>query len=112
MNGKRIILRLRSNLNRYTLNIYDDYGRCYKTITRQNDCVCVCAKSRYLRVFASPLSSEYYNEPFYKLDACRNDLFNLSFIFQKRVDTENLYTFYLTDETYGLKIDGNLYFSQ
>ncbi len=106
-----IYLRLHSNFDRYKIALSRRGGSEIINVNNKQDCVRILADEERLRLVAIPLSGEYYNKVFIKTELNGSYCIDLYFRFLKRNrDNEALNIFYLTDENYGLKIDGTLFF--
>ncbi len=106
---QQILLKLKANINNYKVDAFGNNERCYYFIKNKNDCICIYTNSKNLLIILSPLENEFNSKIYYKIDTCQREyILNFNFFNIKR---ENLYTFYLTDSVYGLKINGNLLFN-
>ncbi len=112
---RQIVLRLHSNIARYELTLYGECERISKQIYGLQDCVCLCTRSPYLRILASPLTEGYTTKLYFWVDIrCQNAL-HLHFNFPSDATpppTPTVNQFTLTDANYGLPIDGTLTFTQ
>ncbi len=84
-----------------------------RLINRRKDCLCFYANVDCLTLVLTPLYSNYNERKFIKLNTRCQNIFNISCNFYQREynDFDSVYDFFLTDENYGLRIDGNLFFT-
>ncbi len=109
---KKIILSLNSNIDRYKIDVYGCNEHYSKVVRKTNECVCICTFSQVIRIVLTPLRPNYNSTLYYYFDTSQNNRYCLSFNFSKpTISPIGLFTFYLTDKNYGLKLKGNLYFS-
>ncbi len=108
MNGRKVLIRVSSNLSAYQISVSDGCSALQKRITGRRDCLCVCTDSPYLQIIASSGSNLLY----FWLDTTCKSTFDLYFNFPSGGTTPptSLNAFTLTDENYGLPIDGSLLF--
>ncbi len=108
MDARRVLIRVGSNLTAYQVNVSDGCNTLQKRVTGRRDCLCVCTDSPYLRIIASADSNVLY----FWVDTTCNRVFDLYFNFPSGGTTPStsLNVFTLTDEKYGLPVDGALLF--
>lgn len=108
---KTVVLRLNANALGYKIRLFDGENTL-ESIRFNNSQICLRVKSNFLTLIAYPLDSAYNSILYYKLNLECKNLFDLYFRFNKITPRSFLNTFYLTDKTYGLKIDGTLTFTE
>ncbi len=108
---RRICLRLSSNANQYQLRLFDGCNYFIKTINENRTVLSFSTASNYLSLRAIPKLSRYSSILYYNLKLDCNNYFDLHFNFNERAFSEGFYTFFLSDENYGLPIDGELNFN-
>ncbi len=112
---KEILLRLRSNVSNYQITISDGCDSIQKQIAARQARLRLCACATCLRVVVRPLTGGYTGALYFWIDATCQTTFDLVFNFAASTPptpTTALQRFTLTDGTYGLPIDGTLFFTQ
>ncbi len=110
---KKILLRLKSNIDNYELSIAGCCDSLQKRIFSRDTVLCVCTDCPRLRLIATPLNSAYNTRLFFSIDLSCGCVFDFYFRFSLEgapTPTAAVQTFTLTDANYGLPIDGSLQF--
>ncbi len=101
---------LSSNAKKYFLSLRGCCTQFHTVVNGTQACLCFLISEPYISLEATPLCSEYCAKLHFQLDMRCNDCICLRLNFPKRTVQEVKNVFFLTDKTYGLPIDGNLYF--
>ncbi len=108
---RRLRLTLQANIERYEVTVCDGENVWKKRVSTRRDCLCVCTRSPCLRVVCRSLTGGYSSSLFFWLDVRCEDFYSLYLSFpQNSTPSAALNRFTLTDSTYGLPIDGSLFF--
>ncbi len=111
---KKVFLRLNSNSKKYKVEILGCSEYLCKTIHQQREFLCFYTASPSFIIIISPLENSYNSKLYYKFHIEQRNFFEINFNFLKIIPPtiqQRVYTFYLTDLNYGLKINGELNFN-
>ncbi len=108
---RKLRIQLHSNIKNYKLLIYDGNVYSYIIINDFNDIINIYTDSLYLIILGIPLLCDNNTNIYFKLNIKKKNYFNLYLNFSKQSNTNiDLNTFYLRDKTYGIPLNGTLYF--
>ncbi len=110
---RQVVLRLRSNIDRYQLTVYDGNCSIRRSIYERQECLCLRPCAPYLRIVASPRASGYTTTLYLWVDVTCKSVIDLSLQFPSAPvrPTGAIQRFTLRDANYGLPIDGVLLFT-
>ncbi len=107
----KIHLHLHSNINHYKLLIYDSNTYSNVVINGYNEVITINTDNVKLIIVATPLFCDNNTSIYFMININKKNSIDLYLNFNKQINTNiDLNTFYLTDKTYGIPLNGILYF--